>query len=224
MRCIVVTVLLLLISASTLAAPPSGIPKIDLNQAVVSMVVGTSVPGDYLPVPKECQEPNVICLRYPLWFTVTPILPVYGYPPKGQIVVSTYSHYGQPEKDDASSPRLILLFSQADQAVMPVNASARLVHRKDGEYFFIIYWENPLPWLPCGVSQARESILARDFPNSIDRPRDDYDVEQAPGLFRYHGKTASPRYGISMTRLRQYLEKHHPLAADFHCAVPEHES
>lgn len=160
-------------------------------------------------------------MRYPLWFSATSLKSVYGSAPTGQFTVSTYTHYGQPERDTPSAPRLILLLTHNNQTVMPVYASEQLTQRTDGEYFIVLYTHSPIHWLPCSVLDLKEPISARDFPTSLDVPRDDYYAKESPDLFTFHWRKAMPRFGISISHIKQHLQQVQPLAKNFSCEYPD---
>ena len=212
---------LLSTSAASSAAPPNEFPEFDRDKASLSVAVATSVPGESYPEPEECKQADVICMRDPLWFSATTLKSVYGSAPTGQFTVSTYTHYGQPERDTPSAPRLILLLTHNNQTVMPVYASTQLTQRKDGEYVIVLYTQNPIHWLPCSVMDLKEPISARDFPIRLDVPRDEYYAKESPDLFTFHWRKATPRFGISVSRIQRHLQQTHPLEKDFSCEISD---
>jgi len=206
------------VAASAASPPPA--PDFDRNVATPSVLVATSEPGEYYAEPEECLPKNVICLRYPLWFLAKPVLPVFGTPPHGVVRVTTYTHYGQPEPDDASAPRVMLLLAQNDNYLMPVYASERVWRRSDGEYYLLLDSKNPPYWLPCSVAELRESIDARRFPTGIRLALDDYLVTEYPQMFAGGWRYVVPKFGISITRLGDHLRNLQATEHDFKC-MPE---
>lgn len=208
---------ILVFAAGTSGDVPQPAPDFDETTAIPSVIVATSRPGDSYAEPAECTGKNVICMHYPLWFQATLVQPVFGIPPKQQIVVTTYTHYGQPEQDDATAPRILLLLENNGTYVMPVYSSERVWRRSDGQYFLLM--ESPLPvhWLPCSADYLREPVDAARFPPRARLALDHYSVRQHPDLFLNSKRYAFPRFGISVSRLSDYLQSWQPDPADFRC-------
>jgi hypothetical protein len=201
--------------------PPKVAPESEWVDADVAVVVATSQPGDNLPAPAECDRPDTICLRYPLWFRIDVLRTVYGQLPARRIFVSTYTHYGQPEADDAATPRLLLLLSHGGDTLMPANAAARVWRRDDGEYFLSVTSSGPVWWLPCEAAQLREEIDVRNLPADFRYETDDYAVRENPGLFVLRDDHAVPKYAISVRRLGEWLANRRPRPEEFDCSPEE---
>lgn len=133
------------------------------------------------------------------------------------MVVATYTHYGQPEPDTAMAPRILLLLSNGDRHLMPVYASERVWRRSDGHYYIFVYGPDPIHWLPCSVQSLREPISDEGFSSTARLAGDDYWVKEHPHLFTTTGRYAFPRFGISVNRLSEHLERLHPATKDFAC-------
>ena len=215
-----IAILVLVVAAPVFAALPPA-PQFDEETATVSVVVATSRSGDSYAVPEECEKTNVICLRFPIWFKAKPILQVYGESQLSEIVITTYTHYGQPEQDNAKAPRILLVLSNGDRHLMPTYASERVWLRSDGQYFMLITAPYPIPWLPCSVETLQESVSAEDFSRRARLAADDYLVIQYPELFVTSKSSAFPKYGISVTRLREHLHNNQPSAREFVCDADE---
>lgn len=209
--------LLLLISVTGHADQPTVFPDFDLSQGSVSIVVATSLPGKELPEDEECVNGKAICLRSPLWFRASVLRDIYGSAPGKNVIVSTYSHYGQPDPDKADSPRLMLLVTKNGKSVMPVYASAQVWRHRDGEYYLLLYHPNPVHWLPCAAMELQESIDGNAFPRDIRLAANDYAVKQNPGSFATRGSHAVPRYGISVSRLADLLRVRAPKLEELRC-------
>ena len=192
-------------------------PVFDVTTAAPSVMVATSEPGESYAEPEECMRKDIICMRYPIWFRANPIQSVYGVPPKLPIVVTTYTHYGQPEPDDENSPRIMLLLESTGRFMMPVYASGRVWRRSDDQYYILIDTPYPIHWLPCSVEDLREPIDARRFSTKARLALDDYSVKEHPELFLLSRGYATPQFGISVARLSEHLRRLQPSSTDFSC-------
>ncbi len=208
----------LALAALASGGAPGPAPQFNTEVAIPSVVVATSNPGESYAIPEECMQQDVICMRYPLWFQIVPIQVVYGDPPREKVDVTTYSHYGQPEADTEESPRVMLLLEQDGRYMMSTYASERVVRRLDGRYYLLVDSPRPVHWLPCSVEGLREPIDVTRFSVQAHFSLDDTSVKDHPRLFKRHEGYASPRFGISVARLGQYLQNLKPRAQDFRCS------
>jgi hypothetical protein len=202
------------------AAQPTVAPDFDKDVADAVLVIATSRPGEGLPAP-ECDAPDVICMRYPHWFRIDVLQPVYGQPPARKAFVTTWSHYGQPQPDTVEAPRLLLLWTHHGDALMPAYSAARALRRDDGEYFVPIDSANPIWWLPCEAALLREEIDAQRFPPEVQREADDHAVREHPELVLGRDEHVVPKYGIPVRRLGEWLANRRPTAAEFSCEEEE---
>lgn len=218
-RIVAAIVIFALTMTAAAAVPPA--PAFDAETATPSVIVATSAPGESYADPEECMQKSadvvVICMHYPLWFHARLIRPVYGAQPKQEIKVITYTHYGQPEPDDATAPRMLLLLANEGRYLMPVYASARVWRRFDGRYYLLMDTPYPMNWLPCSVQTLREPISAARFPAEARLALDDFSVKKHPELFVFAKGYAFPKFGISVARLGVYLQQLQPQTKDFSC-------
>lgn len=198
-----------------LASQPA--PDLDVATSEPLVVIATSMPGESHAVPEECLGKNVICMRYPIWFRADPIRTVYGALPDTELMVTTYTHYGQPEPDDMLAPRAMLLLQSGGIHVMPTYASDRVWLHSNGDYYLFVESPSPPHWLPCSASSAREPVAANNFPETSLRTADHFAVTEYPHLYEIRDGLAFPRVGISMRRLAEHLRDQRLSVEDFQC-------
>ena len=213
-------------ATASASSPPAKFPEFDWNQGTVSVVLATSTPGDWLPEPPEsdeCKKPNIVCwsLHSPMWFRIRVLQLVYGQAPTERLVVSTMTHYGQPEVDDERAPRLLLLISHQGQTVMPLYSYEQAWRRSDGKYYLLLDSDAAVAWLPCDAYELREPIDDRMFDEAVRRPLDDYMVETQPQMYTNRGPYVAPRYGISVERLSDFLRVRQPSLKQLRCEQPK---
>jgi len=199
-------------------------PTLHVESAEVSVAIATSSPGDSYPVPEECLDGDVLCFRYPLWFTARTIEPVFGTPPgNGPFRVVLYTHYDQPSADSPANPRLVLFLRSGGSIFAIEHMHAQAFRRKDGGYVVPLYDSSPIHWLPCEVHELRERIDSAQFESDISVPLDYLTGEEIDGVFEIKAGTAVPLYGLEIEKIRNGLRAERRSIAGFACP-PDAES
>ena len=215
-------VVLGLIASSTLVAkPPTSFPEFDIDSASSILVVAKIRPGKYLPQFYSCSQPNVICMDpEPFWFKAKVKSTVFGSPQPKLLHVATTSHYGMSELRLGKKEQLVLIKTDGQQFVMPRYAKLNLTKNGRGEYFIIVLSDGPTWWLPCSVQTLREEINQSDFSFDLEisqsRLSDDV-LKNHRELFHFTAERATPKFGISVTKLSEHLNSIPPSSLKMSC-------
>ena len=198
-----------LVAATADASVPDSFPDIRTESGQPLLVVASIRPGGYLPQFPECEKPGTLCMDPPpFWFKAKIDDSVYGSDIPPHLNVATTSHYGMSSWADFSVPRfLISLLTDGRDFVMPRYAMAELTEDKAGNLHLLVLQKQAIWWLPCSAWALRTEISAKDFPATLEVPKQEsyYYADDIPELFRRTRSGIVPRYSIPIAALATHL-------------------
>jgi hypothetical protein len=213
--------LVTLLTACAHGGTPTAYPAFDHATAQPRLVVTKLLATGGLPAFPQCKSPDVLCMDpAPTWMKLRTIETVHGAPMPDTFFASTTSHYGPIDyAGPVRKPMLMLLLTQAGDAVMLRYARALLEEDSTGERHLVLTHPGPY-WLPCSVAALREPItdpvLARAGAVSQEHYHQFYSEDRG-AFFTVEGDQAVPRYSLPITRLGPHLAGKPLSSEDFAC-------
>jgi hypothetical protein len=195
-------------------------PELKRRDPLVAVV--DLAPGAWLPrvksKPSDCPSLKdgkaVQCVRIdldppPFWLSVTKRLVVFGAEntPRS-FAAATSNHWGM--RKNYEGPFLATFVTDGEHYVFRRNAFYPLVRKADGSLYLPV-WTHQMPYLPCGVLAIKEELQPDEVSPRLQAWSDDtLALKEHAELFRKTADGYFSKYGIPMTKLKQYLAENPP--------------